>query len=344
MKTLQLAMLVIALALMSFSAHAAETHNMTTEFSASSNPNDVWTYGHYGDEGSGSLDKSTFQPFTLQSGLPADLSGLGQCDGSSGYLEGWRDETDPNVLRNTGATTFCGGFSGITFHAGAVTFGPYRGPAVVRYTVPSAGDWQVDATFATVQDGNGPPAAYVHDGVSGDTTFDLVSGSVSAFPATDGYSQLLTGLPAGAKIDIVVWGNDTNNKTTEVSAIITKANLNVGIDIKPGSDPNSINLCSAGAVPVAILGSGTFDVHEVDTATLRFADAGVKVVGKKDKELCSYEDANGDGIDDLICHFVTMDISAIDGASLSATVNGTLIDGTEIDGMDSVNIVKDTCN
>lgn len=121
--------------------------------------------------------------------------------------------------------------------------------------------------------------------------------------------------------------------------------ISVGIDIKPGSDPNSINLCSNGAVPVAIFGSATLDVSNVNTETLRFAEASVKVVGKKDPHsLCSYEDVNGDSYVDVVCHFVTSDIAAIDGESTSATVNGELLDGTAIEGADSVNIVKDTCN
>ena len=42
--------------------------------------------------------------------------------------------------------------------------------------------------------------------------------------------------------------------------------------------------------------------------------------------------------------FVTMDIAGIDGESTTATVNGELLDGTTFEGMDGVNIVKDTCN
>lgn len=125
-------------------------------------------------------------------------------------------------------------------------------------------------------------------------------------------------------------------------------NIEVEVDIKPGSDPNSINLCSNGAVPIAILGSDTFDVFEVNTETLRFAEASVKVVGKKDPHtLCSYEDVNGDSFDDLVCHFVTSDIAALDGDSTFATVNGELFEefgGTAIQGTDNVNIVKDMCN
>ena len=121
--------------------------------------------------------------------------------------------------------------------------------------------------------------------------------------------------------------------------------IEVLVDVKPGSDPNSINLCSNGAVPIAILGSDTFDVYDIDTEALRFAEASVKVVGMKDPHsLCSYEDVNDDLFYDLVCHFLTADIAGIDGQTSTATVNGELLNGTSIEGTDIVNIVKDTCN
>ncbi len=136
---------------------------------------------------------------------------------------------------------------------------------------------------------------------------------------------------------------DLASGTYSIAPSITT--LEVTIDIKPFSFPNSINLCSNGTVPIAILGSGMFDVNDIDTDTLRFAEASVKMVGKKDPHsLCSYEDVNGDLIVDLVCHFVTTDIMALGGESTSATVNGELLDGTPFEGTDSVNIVKDTCN
>lgn len=124
-----------------------------------------------------------------------------------------------------------------------------------------------------------------------------------------------------------------------------RISINVSVDIKPGSDLNSINICSNGAVPIAILGSDTLNVYDVNTETLRFSEAAVKVVGKKDpKSLCSYSDVNGDYKDDLICHYVTSDIAGVDGESSTADLIGELHGGTQFSGTDSVNIVKSTCN
>jgi hypothetical protein len=47
----------------------------------------------------------------------------------------------------------------------------------------------------------------------------------------------------------------------------------VSIDIKPGSYPNSINLCSHGVVPVAILSGDGFDATTIDPTSVMFAGA-----------------------------------------------------------------------
>ena len=116
----------------------------------------------------------------------------------------------------------------------------------------------------------------------------------------------------------------------------------VDIDIKPGSDPNSINLCSEGVLPVAVLSSADFDATGVDPETVRLADAGVKMVGKSGKLLCHTEDVNSDGLSDLICQIVVSDLAvALGTTDTQATLRAQTFDGAAISGTDSVNIVKD---
>lgn len=186
----------------------------------------------------------------------------------------------------------------------------------------------------------------------GTTNANLASGVTDTDSTVIGFKQLVYArLTSSGNGGVGLSFTDPNAANPNAAAgvwLVKEApnqTLNVSIDIKPGSDPNSINLCSNGAVPVAIFGSSTLDVTNVNTENLRFAEAAVKVVGKKDpNQLCGYQDINGDLISDLVCHFVTTDIAGIDGESTTATVNGELFDGTPIEGTDSVNIVKDTCN
>ncbi|MEI8598895.1 hypothetical protein P4S64_18840 [Vibrio sp. M60_M31a] len=136
-----------------------------------------------------------------------------------------------------------------------------------------------------------------------------------------------------------------------LNAICDQCITEVAIDIKPSGYPNSINLGSGGATPVAILGSESLDVNLIDVSTLALGTANVKTVGKFDKSLCSIEDVTGnydgglvgtpDGFDDLVCHFVTMEIAPEDGET-SATLTGNFLPeagGGALMGVDTVNIV-----
>lgn len=116
----------------------------------------------------------------------------------------------------------------------------------------------------------------------------------------------------------------------------------VDIDIKPGSNTNSINLCSEGVLPVAILSSTDFDATTVDPETVRLADATVKMVGKGGKLLCHTADVDGDGLTDLICQVVVSEMAvALGSTDTQATLRAQTSDGTAIAGSDSINIVKD---
>jgi hypothetical protein len=114
--------------------------------------------------------------------------------------------------------------------------------------------------------------------------------------------------------------------------------VNVDIDIKPGSDPNSINLGSKGNVPVAILGSSNFDAGDVDPSTVTLAGAAVKQKGKTGTYQASLEDTNGDGYIDLVVHIITQDL-VLGASSTEAVLEGMTYGGMHITGSDSVNIV-----
>jgi len=102
------------------------------------------------------------------------------------------------------------------------------------------------------------------------------------------------------------------------------------IDIKPGSDPNSINLKSKGVVPVAVLTTSCLDATTVDPDTVLFAGAS--------PVRWTIEDVDGDGDMDLLFHFKTQELD-LDENSTEATLTGSTYDGDPIQGTDTVNIV-----
>ncbi len=123
----------------------------------------------------------------------------------------------------------------------------------------------------------------------------------------------------------------------QVSLTVPEFTL-VSIDIKPGSDPNSINLGSNGNIPVAIFGTDTFDVTTVDPATIMLADAGVKARGKKGDLMSSFEDVNEDGLLDLLIHIDTQSLVLSDD-DVEALLTGETFDGLSISGTDAIRIV-----
>ena len=116
--------------------------------------------------------------------------------------------------------------------------------------------------------------------------------------------------------------------------------LPVDIDIKPGSDPNSINTKSMGKVPVAILGSDTFDVTDVDVTTLAFGPSGATPIHDLTDPVVyasHLEDVNNDGFTDLVSHYVQKETGLLSG-DIEACITGQTTGGTPIEGCDSVKV------
>ena len=155
-------------------------------------------------------------------------------------------------------------------------------------------------------------------------------------------------LPADCQdVDVapgVDWSNQPAFDATPVTYFeIDRAQSMVGdavrVDIKPGSDPNCFNVNGSGVIPVAILGSETFNAGQINLDpnsdnALSFNGLSVRVRGKKGP-LCGLEFANEDDYLDLVCHFEDDVSQWIEGGD-RGVVNGELFDGTLFTGSDAI--------
>jgi hypothetical protein len=228
------------------------------------------------------------------------------------------------------------------FGSGGFASGSITNPGCeVMGVEPSPFRWIVDPETGVVADGESAvsyvsdlgsdrmgiePSPFRHLVVDGD---GLVLGEVD-FSGSDGVwgSFHLEG------VDVRVM----DGSTIEIQSFETFYLLTVAIDVKPGCDNNTINLGSAGVIPVAILSSSSFDATMVDPATISVSGASVKLVGNGKRYLARPEDVNDDGLDDLMCHVLTEEIVIEVGDSV-VVLEAATFDGTAITGQDYIRIV-----
>lgn len=143
-----------------------------------------------------------------------------------------------------------------------------------------------------------------------------------------------------ASHSLTIWSLNGNGVGFDYIKLEAKL-IEVDIDIKPGSDPNCFNNNGHGVIPVAILGSETFDVTTIDPGSVQLQGLAVRMVGKSDKLLAHIEDVNGDGWDDLVVQIQDGDETFASGSG-TATLSGYLypeFGGTRIEGTDSICVV-----
>lgn len=142
--------------------------------------------------------------------------------------------------------------------------------------------------------------------------------------------------PAGNRrtIAVLAGGSPSSGKGLFDNISITPSVHEVAIDIKPGSTPNCFNINGHGVVPAAILGGASFDVADVNPASLYLDGLAVRVRGNKGPQ-CAFQNVNADAFIDLVCQYDDQPGNWVGGQS-EGTITGALFNGTAIRGADSI--------
>jgi hypothetical protein len=272
--------------------------------------------------------------------------------GNNGLTGDTVDISKRFVFDDANATVYCQG-SGTAYVVTDKNDGTYGPPIVDNYMTAGA-----DGVSICVGGSDIP------DPIGGTNCFKSATARIDGQPVENFYTATGVSAPVAVtdgenSLSFKLWdfGVDYGNSklVLELPANCSASPpvTNVGIDIKPGSYPNSVDLCSFGVVTVAILGSATFDVSDVDLDSLKFGSATPRTVGKGNKSSCNIKDVSGDfsvtmegaadGYNDLVCQYETIDLGDMAG-SMEAKVTGTLLSsGWPFEGTDTINIVKDSC-
>ncbi len=202
-------------------------------------------------------------------------------------------------------------------------------------------------------DADGDIVSYVWD-LDDDETFETDASGEAVFDVTFAYLQsleLLINHPY--TIHLKVTDSEGQSDTADSTLTIDpKPAIVVAVDIKPGSCPNPVNVKSSGVLPIAILGTGDYDVTTIDPTSIRlagveplrnsFEDVAAPVLDAND---CNCIEAGPDGLVDLTLKFETQRIvealgEVNDGDVRVLSLTGVLYDSmpfeTPIEGADCI--------
>ncbi len=181
------------------------------------------------------------------------------------------------------------------------------------------------------------------------------AGAVSEFAVGTIGSQAISSFTFGPDGSMYVAEYSFEEQTAFINRVIPISPLEVAVDIKPGTCPNPLNLSSRGVLSVGVLGTDSFEVSQIDIATVRLA--GVAAIRSSfenvsspvvDGNDCECGETSADGFMDLALKFKADQIVEAliniggeleKGELWELDLTGQLLDGTPIEGSDCVALV-----
>ncbi len=182
-------------------------------------------------------------------------------------------------------------------------------------------------------DTNGDCDIFVHDRQTGQTTRVSVSSEGVQGNLPSYYPSISWD---GRYVAFNSFAGNLAPNSSNGNIFVHECPKSVTIDIKPGSDLNSINFKSRGKIPVAILSTKDFNaLSQIDINSLTFGRTG----DERSLAFChASEDVNRDGLQDLLCHFHT-EATGFQCGDTEGILRGETKEGRPIEGSDSVRII-----
>ena len=125
--------------------------------------------------------------------------------------------------------------------------------------------------------------------------------------------------------------------------------IDIVIDLHPGGESRSIQCKSAGSVSIAVLSTTEFDATSLDANTVRFGPTGTEAAERHQKNgeaRRHVEDVNGDGLSDMVFHFLMADIGVDctdvppgeQSISIDVFLTGSTNTGANVEGEDVIEL------
>jgi hypothetical protein len=182
--------------------------------------------------------------------------------------------------------------------------------------------------------------AYVTDGLEGLQVIDVAVPSSAYLSGSVG----MVGRGQGVAVsDQYVYVTASSERFREdvgglrVARLACEPPIEVSIDVKPGSDPNSVNCRNRrGVIPVAILSTDDLDATFIDPATVHFGPGEAPAAHHSRHGVARHEeDVDGDGATDLVLHFRLAE-TGIECGDDRVELTGETYDGRRVVGSDAI--------